>query len=70
MEAALWAALRSLEENLTLMKRLATQARERGNPRSAAAFQEKAESLDAHAEVIRSLLQREETPYGDVATHP
>jgi two-component system, chemotaxis family, protein-glutamate methylesterase/glutaminase len=59
MEAALWAALRSLEENITLVRRMAARARAHNNLVSAANFQEKAASLDRHAAVIRHLLAQE-----------
>jgi len=56
LEAALWAALRSLEENIALARRLSQRLRERGNERSAATFHAQAEELEERVDVIRKVL--------------
>jgi two-component system chemotaxis response regulator CheB len=56
LEAALWAALRSLEENVALTKRLAHRMRERGNLRSAKRFDNNAENLQHRVGLIRKVL--------------
>lgn len=56
LEAALWAALRSLEENVALALRMARRMRERGNTRSAERFQENADDLEQRVELIRNVL--------------
>ncbi|UGS36613.1 chemotaxis protein CheB [Capillimicrobium parvum] len=54
VEAALWAALRSLEERAALLRRIAGRAEEAGNRKSAASFRAKAADADRQAEVIRA----------------
>ncbi|MGA9771400.1 MAG: chemotaxis protein CheB [Blastocatellia bacterium] len=56
LEAALWAALRSLEENVTLTRRLASRLRNRGSERSAKRFDQKAEELEQRVGLIRNVL--------------
>jgi two-component system chemotaxis response regulator CheB len=56
LEAALWTALRALEENSALAKRLAARANSRGHNRSAASFTEQAMDAEHHASVIRTVL--------------
>jgi two-component system chemotaxis response regulator CheB len=58
VEGALWAALRSLEENERLSRRMAHDAAQRGSDRSARSFGEHARTSAAHAEVLRELLAR------------
>jgi two-component system chemotaxis response regulator CheB len=60
LEAALWAALRSLEENVSLARQLAQRMRERGNLLSAARFDERADDLQARVGVIRKVLINQE----------
>jgi two-component system, chemotaxis family, protein-glutamate methylesterase/glutaminase len=60
LEAALWAALRSLEENISLARRLAERMREQGNSRSAARFDERAQGLETRVSVIRKALISQE----------
>ncbi len=59
VEYALWAAVRILEERASLSKRLASRADERDMKRSKEAFSRTAADAEAKAEVIRSLLMRE-----------
>jgi two-component system, chemotaxis family, protein-glutamate methylesterase/glutaminase len=60
VEAALWAALRALEEQIALNRRLAHRARDRGHQRTAARFQEHEDAAREQAESIRELLKRTE----------
>lgn len=60
VEEALWAGLRSLEENAALMSRMAKNMRKRGNERSAERFDDQAEGSLIRAETLRQMiLQRE-----------
>ena len=56
LEAALWAALRALEEAAALSLRLHERAHERGAVLVAPRFAERADEARRHAEVIRRLL--------------
>jgi two-component system, chemotaxis family, protein-glutamate methylesterase/glutaminase len=57
LEAALWTALRALEEHSALSQRLASRAGSRGHARSASTFTEQAMDAEHHASVIRTVLQ-------------
>lgn len=56
LEAALWAALRGLEEKAALSRRLAVHAQNRAHERSAAGFTAQADEAEAHARVIQQML--------------
>jgi len=56
LEAALWTALRSLEEHAALSRRLAERATARGHSHSASAFTEQAMDAEHHASTIRNVL--------------
>jgi two-component system chemotaxis response regulator CheB len=56
LEAALWTALRALEEHSALARRLAARAETRGHRHSASSFTEQAMDAEHHASVIRSVL--------------
>lgn len=56
LEAALWTALRALEEHCALARRLSSRATQRGHTHSASAFTEQAMDAEHHASVIRSVL--------------
>jgi two-component system, chemotaxis family, protein-glutamate methylesterase/glutaminase len=58
VEAALWAAIRALEDRAALLERLAGQAEERGFGSSAQAFFERAGEAQVQAGVVRSALSR------------
>jgi len=60
IEAALWAALRALEDQIALNRRLARRARERGHPRTATTFDQYEEAAREQAETIRIALRRRE----------
>ena len=57
LDAAFWAALRSLEESASLSRRMAKRARERGNLAASARYEQRVLEADRHAAVLRSLLQ-------------
>jgi two-component system, chemotaxis family, protein-glutamate methylesterase/glutaminase len=71
LEAALWIALRSLEERAALARRLAEPARRRGHRITASRFEEQAIEVQQAARVVRDLLLERETfatawpPVGD-----
>lgn len=56
LEAALWTALRALEEKANLSHRLATRAHKCGHSRGAQQFQQNARDAEQHAEMIRQVL--------------
>jgi two-component system, chemotaxis family, protein-glutamate methylesterase/glutaminase len=56
LEAAMWTALRALEEHSALARRLAARADSRGHRHSASAFTEQAMDAEHHASVIRTVL--------------
>jgi two-component system, chemotaxis family, protein-glutamate methylesterase/glutaminase len=58
LEAALWTALRALEEHAALGRRLAARANSRGHAHSASAFTEQAMAAEHHASVIRVVLDK------------
>jgi two-component system chemotaxis response regulator CheB len=60
LESALWAALRSLEENAGLRRRLARRARESSWAAIAQQYDRQAEEAEARASVIRKVLMADE----------
>jgi two-component system, chemotaxis family, protein-glutamate methylesterase/glutaminase len=56
LDNALWSAFRALEENASLARRLAEGARKKGRTNSARIFEQRAESAEQQAEVIRQIL--------------
>jgi two-component system chemotaxis response regulator CheB len=56
VEAALWAAVRVLEDRQALLNRMADQAEARDQPRSARAFRHRATSAGEHAQLVRRAL--------------
>lgn len=56
VEKALWTALRALEEQSALKRRLGERARINGNSEDAAQFEARARDLSEQAEQVRSLL--------------
>src|SRR5262249_17777981 len=56
LEAALWAALRALEEQAALSNRLAERASHRGHAGSATSFVNQSNDARQHAELIRRVL--------------
>jgi two-component system chemotaxis response regulator CheB len=58
VEAALWAAVRALEDRQVLLARMADQAEARGQPRSARSFRRRADAAAEHADHVRVALMR------------
>lgn len=58
LEAAMWTALRALEEHAALARRLSAKAVDQEHPHSAAAFAEQAADSEHHAAVLRGVLER------------
>jgi two-component system chemotaxis response regulator CheB len=56
VEAALWAAVRALEDRELLLTRMADQAEARGQPRSARSFRRRAQAAGEQAEQVRVAL--------------
>jgi two-component system chemotaxis response regulator CheB len=67
LEAALWSALRALEEQASLAKRMMERAEKRGHEHAVAAFGEQAQDALANAAVIRELLMKQQP---DPSTEP
>jgi two-component system chemotaxis response regulator CheB len=61
LEAALWVALRSLEERAALARRLAEPARRRGHAITATRFEEQAAEAQQAARLVRDLLLSRDT---------
>lgn len=56
MEAALWAALRALEESASLYRRMASRARTANHDSSAKLYEERVSSTEANANILRDFL--------------
>jgi two-component system, chemotaxis family, protein-glutamate methylesterase/glutaminase len=56
VESALWAALRALEENLSMYKRLAGRAVAAGNRETARTYEERISTTEANARVLQRFL--------------
>jgi two-component system chemotaxis response regulator CheB len=61
LEAALWVALRSLEERAALARRLAEPAHQRGHSITATRFEEQAAEAQQAARLVRDLLLQRDT---------
>ena len=59
LEEALWTALKTLEENASLSRRMAKQARARGQEWLARNFDEKLHQAEEHALTIQQVLQKD-----------
>ena len=82
LEVALWSAVRALEEQTVLAKRIVQRARKANHERAARLFERRAREAEEHGSVIRQLLlsgqkaNMGETPVGDdrdlidLANHP
>jgi two-component system chemotaxis response regulator CheB len=64
-EGAFWAALRALEEQAALARRLATRARELGQRHNVAQFEERAVTAEHQARIVREELLRSLAPSAD-----
>ena len=58
LDAALWAALRSLEEVAALARRMERRAREHDHLAAAQRYQQRAREAEQHAGLLRTMLQR------------
>jgi two-component system, chemotaxis family, protein-glutamate methylesterase/glutaminase len=58
LEATLWAALRSLEENAALARRMEKRARNTGNEFSRRRYEQRATATEKHAGLLRVLLEQ------------
>jgi two-component system chemotaxis response regulator CheB len=56
VEDALWIALRALEENAALLRKLSERSRERGRERSSQRFASEANGVEVRAKIIRDAL--------------
>jgi two-component system chemotaxis response regulator CheB len=56
LEIALWSAVRALEEQMMLAKRVVERARQANHLRAAAMFERRAQEAEAHSSVLRKLL--------------
>lgn len=56
LEVALWSAVRALEEQMILAKRIVERARQANHIRAATMFERRAEEAERHSGVIRQLL--------------
>jgi len=65
MEASLWAALRSLEENANLKSRLAERMREQGHQIMTRRLEAQIRALEMHADQIRRVLENMQTTHID-----
>jgi two-component system chemotaxis response regulator CheB len=57
LDAALWAALRSLEENAAMARRMEKRAREHDNEMSRRRYERRAHEAESHAKLLRSMLE-------------
>ena len=57
LEAALWAALRSLEENAALARRMEKRAGEQGRRHSSRRYKQRAADAEKHAKALREMLE-------------
>lgn len=60
LEQALWVALKTLEENIELSRRMAGHAREHGRLRATERFEERQHNAEQRAQVIRQALLKNE----------
>ena len=56
LEGSLWAALRALEENASLSRRLEERSRRHGNTFSSRRYEKRAQEAEKHADVLRKIL--------------
>ena len=68
-EAALWSALRALEENAALLNRLARRAERDSDVKTASRYDEQARTASRHADTVRSLLLRKPSVGSGTPTH-
>lgn len=61
-ESTLWNAVRSVEESILLMKRIAKQLQEHGHKPEAQAFQQKIQVAEEQIRLLRAAIMRKEKP--------
>jgi two-component system, chemotaxis family, protein-glutamate methylesterase/glutaminase len=66
VEAAMWSALRALEENASLYKRMAERSRNGRQDQSASIFEERAANAEANSATLRNFLVQVSTPEADL----
>jgi two-component system, chemotaxis family, protein-glutamate methylesterase/glutaminase len=64
LEVALWSAVRALEEQMMLAKRIVERARKANHQRAASMFEKRAREAEEHSSILRQLLLRGEK--GDI----
>jgi two-component system chemotaxis response regulator CheB len=57
LDTTLWAALRSLEENAAMARRMEKRARDHGNEFSSRRYEQRAATTEKHAGLLRALLK-------------
>lgn len=67
VEGAMWAAVRALDEEANLARRLAAQSRSQGRPRSARRYLERERTAERHARVLENLLMESVQPEAESA---
>lgn len=67
MDAAFWAALRALEENASLSRRMEKRARDRGNLLASTRYEQRALEADKHAALLRTILQHGEGAFQEAS---
>ena len=60
LEVALWSAVRALEEQMLLARRIVERARKANHNRAAKMFEERAREAEANSSIIRQLLLGDE----------
>jgi len=68
LEIALWSAVRALEEQMILAKRIIERARKGNKTRAVRMFERRAQQAEEHSSAIRQLLLRGRK--GDMAAQP
>jgi len=68
LEVALWSAVRALEEQMMLAKRIVERARRANHSRAVKIFERRAQEAEEHSSAIRQWLLR--TEKGDIAKAP
>ncbi len=58
LEGALWASLRALEEQASLTRRMGARARDQGHQKSAERYDQRAQSAEVQAKLVREALNR------------
>jgi two-component system, chemotaxis family, protein-glutamate methylesterase/glutaminase len=66
LEEALWVALKTLEENVSLSRRLGRQARGRGHARVAQRFEKRVHDAEQRIALLKQVLLRDQPPIADL----